>query len=199
MKTGILADIHEHANQLRQCLDLFEVEQVDRVELLGDVAETGKYLDEIVEQLTPYSVLGVFGNHDLGLCDDPVGEVKERYSPAVLEFFNGLSASLSIDGCLYTHGAPWWDALDPVEYYVGENPYSDSVVQRAGEFQEKVIFMGHFHRWRLAVDGELHAWSGESPVDLMEEKRYLITIDAVMAGCCAIFDSEDRILWPHRL
>lgn len=71
MKIGILADIHECVIHLRSALQAFRENGVDQVVVLGDIFETGKYIDETVQLLRDVNAFGVWGNHDVGLSHEP--------------------------------------------------------------------------------------------------------------------------------
>ena len=72
MRLGIVADIHEDAEKLALALRRFRGEGVDRVVCLGDVAfALGSGLHETVALLADAGAVGVWGNHDLGLCHEP--------------------------------------------------------------------------------------------------------------------------------
>jgi hypothetical protein len=121
MRLGILADIHEHTDELRQAIDVLEKHGADRFVVLGDVFETGKRIDETVSLLRDVAAIGVWGNHDIGLCFDPTEKVRQRYSPAVLDFMGTLQPRLEIDGCLFTHVEPWLDPykIEDLWYFDG--------------------------------------------------------------------------------
>src|ERR1017187_2189137 len=99
MKLGILADIHEHDEELRKAIDLLAKHGADRFVVLGDVAERGERIEETVSLLRGVSAVGVWGNHDIGLCFDPTEEIRQRYSASVLDFMGSLLPRLEIDGC----------------------------------------------------------------------------------------------------
>src|SRR5262245_26709063 len=113
MKLGILTDIHEDVERLRLALQHFRQEEVEQVVLLGDVFDTGERLRETVSLLAGAKAVGVWGNHDLGLCHEPAMRVRERYAGPVLDFMRTLQPRLELAGCLFTHGLPHWDATDP--------------------------------------------------------------------------------------
>lgn len=71
MRLGLLADIHEEADLLRLALDQFRRQAVDRVVVLGDVADAGERLVETALLLVGAGAVGVWGNHDFGLCREP--------------------------------------------------------------------------------------------------------------------------------
>ena len=86
MKLGLLADIHEHNNDLRMALDAFRRAQFDQVVVLGDVFEMGDRIDESCRLLEEAGAIGVWGNHDFGLCHDPAEQIRQMYSESVLAF-----------------------------------------------------------------------------------------------------------------
>ncbi len=109
MKLGLLADIHEHTRQLGRAIAVLQRHGADRFVVLGDVCETGRRMEETVGLLREVQAVGVWGNHDVGLCFGPGEEVCRRYSAAVLDFMGGLQPRLEIGGCLFTHVELWLD------------------------------------------------------------------------------------------
>ena len=83
MKLGIITDIHEHVECLRAALDEL-AGQVDQVVMVGDVVETGERIEETCQLLSDAGVIGVWGNHDFGLCCDVSEETRETYSQDVI-------------------------------------------------------------------------------------------------------------------
>jgi predicted phosphodiesterase len=71
MKLGLLADIHEQTEQLRKAIDVLQQHGADRFVVLGDVFEMGNRIEETVCLLQGVAAVGVWGNHDIGLCFDP--------------------------------------------------------------------------------------------------------------------------------
>ena len=114
MKLGLLADIHEHTEQLRKAIAVLQRHGADRFVVLGDVFESGKRMEETVGLLRQVEAVGVWGNHDVGLCFDPSEAVCRRYSAAVLNFMGSLQPHLVIDDCLFTHVEPWLDLVSGV-------------------------------------------------------------------------------------
>src|SRR5205807_5667644 len=110
MKIGILADIHEDIEALTRALDRLRRETVDRVVMLGDLFDTGDRVEPTVELLADAGAVGVWGNHDLGLCHEPSERTRGRYSPRVFAFTETLRPRLELEGCLFSHGLPNWDA-----------------------------------------------------------------------------------------
>ena len=123
MRLGILADIHEDAPKLALALQRFRQEGVQQVVVLGDVVfEMGRHLHETIALLAEAGAVGVWGNHDLGLCHEPDERFKKRYAGPVFDFMQTLHPRLELEGCLFTHGLPYNDPTDPIAYYLGERP-----------------------------------------------------------------------------
>lgn len=198
MKLGLLADIHEHVEQLREAISILKEHGADRFIVLGDVFEMGKRIDETVSILEEVAAEGVWGNHDIGLCFDRDAADLERYSSRVLDFMGRLQPRMEIEDCLFTHVEPWLDT-NKIEdlWYVEGPPTSREKLARSFEaMSHRVMFMGHNHRWLLGTpDGPL-PWQGEQPVALSRPNRYLVIVHAIWAGRCALFDTETGVLTP---
>jgi hypothetical protein len=200
MRIGILSDVHEHVSYLRAALEHCRRERVDRFVLLGDVFDTGECLSETVAILAEAGVVGVWGNHELGLCHEPEEHIRRTYAGPVLQFMGMLRPRLELDGCLFTHGLPCWDPTDPVVFYLGER--ADSAEGQAQSFAavpHELLFLGHFHRWVAATPRGGLDWDGTTPLQLQPCERYLVVIAAVADGWCAVYDTATRRLEPKRL
>jgi predicted phosphodiesterase len=201
MRIGILADVHEDAPNLALALHHFRREGVEQVVVLGDVVfEMGQHLRETIRLLVEAGAVGVWGNHDLGLCHEPDERVKQRYAGPVLDFMQTLRPRLELVGCLFTHGLPLWDATDPVVYYLGERP--ETAEGQAASFaasSHPILFVGHFHRWLVASPQGRLPWDGTAPTSLEPDHRYLVVVAAVCDGWCAVFDTDRREIVPYRL
>ena len=62
MKTGILADIHGHVENLRIAIDRLRREPVDLIVVLGDVIYDSRNAIETVALLRDCGAVGVWGN-----------------------------------------------------------------------------------------------------------------------------------------
>jgi predicted phosphodiesterase len=201
MRIGILADIHEDAERLTLALQRFRRQGVQQVVVLGDVVfEMGSRVHETIALLAEAGAVGVWGNHDLGLCHEPDERFKKRYAGPVFDFMGTLRPRLELEGCLFTHGLPYNDPTDPVGYYLGERP--ETAEGQARSFAASghaVLFLGHFHRWLVASPAGRITWDGTAPIRLRPDERYLVVVAAVCEGWCAVFDTDSRVMTPFHL
>src|SRR4051794_35230117 len=102
MKLGILTDIHEEHDYLRRALTLLRREGADRLLVVGDVCATHTDLEETVALLDDAGAVGVWGNHDFGLCgDNPTDKDRLRFSERLLTYMRRLRPRLEVEGCLF--------------------------------------------------------------------------------------------------
>jgi Calcineurin-like phosphoesterase superfamily domain len=198
MKLGLLADIHEHTEHLRRAIAMLQQHGVDRFVVLGDVFEMGKRIEETVRLLQQVEAVGVWGNHDFGLCFDVSDMARERYSGAVVDFMGTLRPRLEIDGCLFTHVEPWLDPNKILDLWYFEGP-PDTPAKLARSFAavpQRVMFIGHMHRWLLGTPGGVLPWRGDRTFCLDSANRYLVVVHAVCEGKCALFNTETGDLLP---
>jgi Calcineurin-like phosphoesterase superfamily domain len=198
MKLGILADIHEHTEHLRKAIAVLQQHGTERFVVLGDVFEMGKRIEETVNLLQDVEAVGVWGNHDFGLCFDPDEEVRQRYSAVVLDFMGGLQPRLEIDGCLFTHVEPWLDPnkIEDLWYFDGPPDSPEKLARSFTAVPHRVMFIGHMHRWLLGTPEGVLAWRGDRRLCLDCANRYLVVVHAVLDGKYALFDTKTGDLTP---
>jgi predicted phosphodiesterase len=199
MRIGILADIHEDLDHLRWAIDVLVEHGADRLVVLGDVFELGLRLRETVALLAEAGAIGVWGNHDFGLCrDNPRPEDRQRYGERVLDFMGRLRPRLEVEGCLFTHLEPWLDPekIEDLWYFDGPPETPEQVARIFAAAPNRVMFIGHYHRWLLVTPEGLRPWSGDEPIVLEVVNRYLVAAHAVCAGRCALFDTGTNELIP---
>jgi hypothetical protein len=204
MLIGILADIHEELDPLRRALAEFRRHSVDLVVTLGDACDillTDGRAEEVVRLLREVNAIGVWGNHDVGLCVDQSDRVRQRYSPDVLAFMAGLQGHLAVEDCLFSHVEPWLDSHDPLQLWYWEGlPDTCRKIERSFQaVPQRFMFVGHFHRWQLMTASEPMAWDGCERIVLDSGTRYLIAVAAVCDGHCGLFDTSRRELRPVRI
>lgn len=197
MKLGIITDIHEHVEALDAALSRFNSENVEQVITIGDLFETGEKIESTCQRLADVGAIGVWGNHDLGLCLDVDQETSEKYSDDVLKFMGSLKPRLEIGDCYFMHNEPW---LNPTVledlWYWGGPPSSDSDLERIfGAVPHKWTFAGHYHQWMLMTPSGFYDWHGERPICL-DEDRFFIVVGALFEGHAAILDTDTAELIP---
>jgi len=176
MRIGILADIHENLSHLRWAIDVLREQGADCLVVLGDVFELGRRLRETVDLLAEAGAIGVWGNHDFGLCcSNPRPEDRQRYGERVLEFMGCLQPRLEVDGCLFSHVEPWLDPekIEDLWYFEGPPESTEQAVRSFAAVPNRLIFIGHYHRWLMATPEGLQPWAGDRPFVLDAAHRYL--------------------------
>jgi len=201
MKLGLITDIHEKVDLLRDALNALRAAHVDQIVAIGDVFATGKQIEETCELLADARVIGVWGNHDFGLCDDPPASLRKRYADVVVDFMSSLEARLEVDGCLFQHVEPWLNPNDIVDlwYFEGVPDTPEKVDRIFSAVPNRIMFGGHYHRWLLVNTDGVSDWGGESAIQLAEPERYFVAIGALCYGRYAIFDTESCELVPTQM
>jgi len=201
MRLGLLADVHEALTPLRHALRLFEQAQVKEIVFLGDLCCMHKHLIETVRLLREAGVVGVWGNHDFGLCQEVNDRIRRDFDPEILAFTTTLQPRLVRDDCLFTHVEPWLDPMDITQLWYFEG-LPDSPEKIARCFQaapQRLLISGHNHCWFLATPSGPLAWHGERPIQLAPPERYMLILHALCRGHAAIYDTETGWLTPLRL
>jgi hypothetical protein len=200
MRIGILADIHGHVENLRKAIRRLEREQVEQFVVLGDVIYERGHAAETVDLLKDVGAVGVWGNHELGLCINPSDELRERYTQPVVDFFGTLAPQYERGELLFSHTLPDQDASDPLSYYLGPGPDDAGALNACfARFPHRAMMVGHFHRWLAATPAARLAWEGEEPVELEAGTRYFFAIHAVKDGWAALLDDSQGVLGPIQL
>ncbi len=122
MRLGLIADIHEHVEFLRVALDRFRQKRVDQIVVLGDVFEMGERIEETCRLLAEAHAVGVWGNHDFGLCDNPSDSMWAKYPASVIEYMTTLRPRMELDGCYFAHVEPWLDPEDIHDLWFVDGP-----------------------------------------------------------------------------
>jgi predicted phosphodiesterase len=202
MRIGILADIHEHTRELRRAIEVLRQHGADPIVVLGDVCGMHTRLEGTIEIMDEAGVIGVWGNHDFGLCrDNPRPEDHQRFGERVLAFMARLQPRLEIEGCLFTHVEPWLDPekIEDLWYFDGPPETPEQVARIFAAAHNRVMFVGHYHCWLLVTPEGIRPWAGDASIILETGNRHLVAINAVCQGKCALFDTETSLLTPFDL
>lgn len=200
MKLGLLTDIHEEAELLQAALDRLRDERVDQIIVIGDIFELGHQIQETCRLLADAGVIGVWGNHDFGLCCAPRDALREKYGDDVIQFMTSLRPRLEYNGYYFAHIEPWLnpEELSDLWYFDGIPDRQDKRDRIFNAVPNELMFAGHFHQWLLATPNRIEDWNGETPVTLRGE-RYFVVIGALCEGRYAIFDTDASELIPLTL
>jgi len=199
MKLGLITDVHEQVELLRIALDHFRQEQVDQIVIIGDVFETGERIEETCRLFAEVGAIGVWGNHDYGICTSPSDEIRMRYSASIIGFMTSLRPRFELDRCYFAHVEPWLDPEDIADLWFFEGPpEGDGRLDRIFNAKpHRLMFAGHYHDWLLVTPDGIANWSGECPIRL-DGGRYFVVVGALLEGRYAIFDTETSELVPFR-
>jgi hypothetical protein len=200
MKLGLISDVHEHDENLRECLRRLQAEGVDQIVMLGDVYELGHRIQSTCELLAQSNGVGVWGNHDFGLCVDPTEDMRTKFGDDVMTYMTSLKPALVIEDCYFAHIEPWLDPkkLEDLWYFDG---IPKTVFRRQQIFDampHRLFFAGHYHRWLLVSPERTEEWDGSTPVCL-KEGRYFIVINTLIHGAFATYDTATGLLIPHHI
>ena len=197
MKLGLITDIHEHVGHLRTALDQFRRQGVDQVVVIGDMFEMGERIEETCQLLTDAKAIGVWGNHDFGLCVDLDDGIRAKYPPVVIDFMTSLRPRLDIGGCHFTHVEPWLNPEDVADlwYFEGPPDHHGNLERIFNAVPNRIMFAGHYHKWLLAKPDGINEWNGDTPIRL-EHGRYFVVVGALCKGQFAIFDTDTSELLP---
>jgi hypothetical protein len=200
MRLGLVADIHNHAAELRRALEIFERERVDQVLNLGDACD-GFSGEEVARLLLDVRAAGVWGNHDIGLCQDVDASACEKYSAETLAYMATMQPRLRLAGCHFSHREASVDPRDILQLWDFGEDWQDLLLKsRLGleAVEERLQFLGHYHCWWAATAEGPLAWQGDAPLGFDPAKRYFVILAAVCDGWCAVLDTEEGVLLPHR-
>lgn len=197
MRIGVLADIHGHLENLRSALACLQHAEVDRTIVLGDLIEGRAHAAQTVALLKDRNAVGVWGNHELGLCIEPPPAIRAAYTEPVVEYFSTLAAKFELGDLLFSHTLPSQDATDPAAYYLGPHPPEEGAFDECfARFPHRIMFVGHFHRWFAATRNATMSWDGSEPIKFEPSQRYVVVVHAVLNGWFAIFDDSTNVLTP---
>ena len=119
MKLGLITDIHEHVVALRRALEHLAELGVDKIVMIGDVVEMGRRLEGTCQLLADAQVIGVWGNHDFGLCSEPEASDFSHISPQVRAYMGSLQPRLVVEDPIERLLLRDGEAEDPLRWVYG--------------------------------------------------------------------------------
>lgn len=202
MRIGILADIHDDAERLTAALTQLQRQHIDQIVVLGDTLNCMGDPDvaSVIGLLKDAGAIGVWGNHDFGLCYDVNEAVRSRVDPAVLDFMGTFRPYIRLENCHFRHVEPWLDPTDIVQLWCFDGPPNtpEKAARSFAAVPDRFLFVGHFHRWLLMTPNEQIPWFGTESIRLGAWERCLVAVAPVCDGHCAVFDTERTELTPLR-
>jgi predicted phosphodiesterase len=204
VRIGLVTDIHDDVDRLTAALAVLRGEGLDALVCLGDSTDFhGPYNRawEVAKLLHAADAVGVWGNHDFGLCRDvPLAELDEP-DPDALAYFATWQPRLSLADCHFTHVEPWLNTEDVAAlwYFDGPPDTAEKLARSFAAVPHHALFTGHFHSWLAGTQAGPLSWTGDGPLTFDPDCRYLVTVAPVFNGCFAVYDSDLRTLFPHRL
>jgi hypothetical protein len=204
MRIGIVTDIHDDTARLAAVLDALRALAVDAIVSLGDTSDLyAKWQDVggVAGLLERHGAVGVWGNHDFGLCRDVSDEARARFPAAALAFMSTMLPRLELAGCYFSHVDPWLDPekVEDLWCFDGRPEDPDRLARTFAAVPHRACFMGHVHRWFAATEAGPLPWRGEGPLTLEPDRRYLIAVAPVFNGAFAIVDTVAAAVFPHTL
>jgi predicted phosphodiesterase len=204
MLLGIVTDIHNETSTLRRALAEFEARGVDQVVSLGDACdcfstEAGQAA-EVASLLQGAGAIGVWGNHDIGLCYRVSDQIRQMTDAATLEYLAGMKPTLQLGDCHFSHVEPWLDAckVEDLWYYEGPPDTAEKASRSFAAVPQRYVFVGHLHRWLVMTPAGRVECDGEAAIVLNEAARYLVAVAPVVSGWCATFETGSSLLTPIR-
>ena len=204
MRIGIVTDIHDETALLAAALAALRAERVDAIVSLGDASDThGRWQDlgGVAALLKEYGAIGVWGNHDFGLCRDVSDETRAKFPAAALDYMATMRPRLELGGCHFTHVEPWLnpEVIEDLWCFDGRPEDDERYPKSFAAIPHRAAFMGHFHRWLALTETGRVEWDGTAPLHFEPEKRYLVVVAPLFRGEFAVLDTDRWVLEPRQL
>jgi predicted phosphodiesterase len=203
VRIGLVTDIHNDAVSLSLALAALETLGVDLTITLGDTCDIfspDAGLVEVTTLLRERRAVGVWGNHDFALCRNVDDRYLARYAGTkVLDFMAGMSPSLVIGDCHFSHLEPLGDPHDVAHLWSLEDKPLDLEELASRSFatvDHRLLFIGHYHRWWASTPGGRLDWSGDRSLELARGQRYFIVVAPVLGGYCGWLDTDAGVFLP---
>lgn len=160
----------------------------------------GQRIEETCRLLQQADAIGVWGNHDYGLCVDPYPETFDKYPRSVFSFTQTLKPRLEVADCYFSHIEPWLNPEDIADLWYFHGP-PDEQWKRDRIFDavpSRIMFMGHYHRWLVVTPERQLDWNGQTPIEL-SDGYFMVVVDALLNGSFAVYNTDTAMLYPFNL
>jgi len=219
VRWGLISDVHGNLPALEAVLAELDRFAVDRYACLGDLVGYGPHPNEVTAAVADLGPLIVAGNHDLAVT----GRLRiDWFAPTPREALEWTAAALTPISRDYLAALPLTGRLGAVRLVHALPPESavtyltertaPEALARAGEWPERLCFVGHTHRpQRLEVADDaaltpqlqplLSYWTVTSSA-----RRWIVNLGSVgqprdgdARACCAVWDDDRGILQTRRV
>jgi predicted phosphodiesterase len=204
MRIGIITDIHDQVDLLGRALAALRADGVEAIVTLGDNTDLfGKWnaAREVAALLRAAGVVGVWGNHDIGLCRNVTAETRSRFLGPTCDYFATLHPRLELGGCHFSHVEPFLDPQRAEDLWTFEGrPEDETRAARSfAAIPHRAAFLGHFHRWLAVAETGRVEWNGTTPLHFDPGMRYLVVVAPLFRGSFAVLDTDRWVLDPRAL
>jgi predicted phosphodiesterase len=206
MRIGLVADIHNDADLLSEAVAALDARGVDLLITLGDTCDVflpDGGIVEVAALLQERGAVGVWGNHDFVLCRNVDERYLTRYAgTSILDFMAGMLPTLVVGDCHFSHLEPLGDPHDVAHLWSLHEKSFDLMELAARSFaavDQRLLFIGHYHRWWAATPEGRLAWAGDRPLELASNQRYFVVVGPVTGGSCGWLDTDAGVLLPLRI
>lgn len=165
MKIGIISDTHNHLDNTRQALEIFEQHQVDRIIHCGDITTI-----RVVEMFEGWDATFVFGNMDRGHAD---------LMTTAKRMFGMGSIGYSYLGD--------WDGIRVAIAHGDDQPRLNELI-RSGLYD--YVFHGHTHMQRDEKVGRTRVINPGAVGGKRKEKRSVCVLD-LQSGEAEFIDLQE--------
>ncbi|MBA4062514.1 MAG: hypothetical protein C0501_02185 [Isosphaera sp.] len=204
MRIGVVTDIHDDVDKLAAALAALRADGVDATVSLGDTSDLhGAWEDAagVAALLERSGAVGVWGNHDHGLCRDVGDEARARFPAETLAYLATMRPRLELGGCHFSHVEPFLDpeSVGDLWAFGGRPEDAGRAARSFAAVPHRVCLLGHFHRWLALSDAGPVGWDGTSPLTFEPGRRYLVVVAPLFAGAFAVVDTDRWVLEPRRV
>jgi hypothetical protein len=113
-----------------------------------------------------------------------------------------MKPELVLDDCHFSHVEPSIDPYDAQALWSidedGPLDFTDRARRSFAAVGQRLVFVGHYHRWLAATASGPLDWRGEGPLSLAGTSRYFVVVGAIFQGQCGLLDTRTCELAPLR-
>ncbi len=189
-KIGLISDSHSNNSLMLDAIRILNDNGASSLIHLGDFCDSlmPETVDDSVEILNKYNVKTLLGNNEYIILTEFIQNNPGRVKDSTVSFMEELPYNFALDDICFAHSLPYdWPAAtrQPLKGLV-------YLFSKKDDLPYRIIFRGHSHTMSVVEvnngqSEEILVKSGEK-IQLLKDKKYIITVGAVEDGICAIFD-----------